>query len=110
MKKALTATLIAGAAAALMGAGTAQADTTDAAFINHLNKEGIDGITYEGYTSADFINFGHVICKKVDEGTSVKATTKHVFSKTDLSQYDSGYLVGASIASYCPWNKPLITG
>jgi len=106
MKKTITAALIAGAAtAALMGAGTAQADSNDVAFINVLNSRGIkpSGNDYTGLT-----NWGKAVCNQIDAGNSVLSVARSVYRVTPLSDLDSGYFVGASIRAYCPWDLPLL--
>ncbi len=109
MKKALTATLTAGAAAAaLMGAGTAQADSNDVVFINVLDDRGIkpSGNDYTGMT-----RWGRAVCGSIADGNTV---TEVVFALRDLSgelsNRDAGYFVGASISAYCPQYKRLVTG
>lgn len=113
MKKTLTAALIAGAAtaAALMGAGTAQADyyaEDDRLYLSVLSNR--FNITEKSAPSA--IRWGQAACKILDKGQYSAATVAMAMS--DLPEFagpvgnQTGYIVGAAIGAYCPWNKSFL--
>lgn len=98
MKKTITAALIAGAAtAALMGAGTANADVYDVAFVTVLEKRGITATS-----DASLIRLGHAACVSIAKGLSPVTVAKQLYAGSELSQSEAGYFVGASISAYCP--------
>ena len=108
MKKTITSTLIAGAAAAaLMGAGTAAADVNDVAFIDTLASRGI-GATNGG--DLTLIKWGMAVCVGIAAGDTPTQVANMIYAKTPLSGYDSNYFVGAAVAAYCPQFRRYITG
>ncbi len=112
MKKTITATLIAGAAtAALMGAGTAQADyyaEDDRLYLSVLSNR--FNITEQSAPSA--IRWGQAACKILDKGQYSAATV--AVAMGNLPEFagpagdQTGYIVGAAIGAYCPWNKSFL--
>jgi hypothetical protein len=116
MKKSMQAvpTLIAGAVAALaFGTATAQADSSDQAFLTLLARKGIS--CTEAYATcsngqSDLIQMGHAICSDLRRGrdpvTEVESLTEATHGNLNNSQV--AYMVGASISAYCPDLKSLV--
>ncbi|OBG77603.1 hypothetical protein A5714_10200 [Mycobacterium sp. E2462] len=91
---ALTAAL---GGAALLFAGPASADATDDAFIGALQR---NGINFPDRNAA--INAGHSVCSGLSKGQTRTFVVLSLVKNTDLNVRESGYLLGASMASYCP--------
>lgn len=91
------------AAGALLGAGAAHADNTDDAFIQTLTQRGqVKGYTV-GVTKT--IVMAHWVCWQVDDGASPGDAAAALADENSESRFnDWAYVVGASIAAYCPWN------
>ncbi|AWN04978.1 hypothetical protein I5H21_gp054 [Mycobacterium phage Byougenkin] len=88
-------------AAGIIGPGLAapeaHADINSDAFVMALDSEGIP------YTSKnDAIKAGKAVCTILDTGLSMYEASIVVHENTDLSMYDSGYVVGAATAAFCP--------
>lgn len=83
--------------AALIGAGTAGATTTDDMFISVLADEGIEAPSTEEAVSTAFD-----VCAMFDEGQGLYDAVDAVVEYTELGTEDSAFFVGASVATYCP--------
>ena len=76
---------------------TARADATDDAFLAALKAK---GITYPNPTAG--LVAGHEVCNELNLGKSPSQVATDVMNNSPLDGYHAGYLVGASIAAYCP--------
>jgi len=84
-------------AAALLLPAPASADQTDDAYIALLQKYGIV------VTSRDqAIATGHMVCDGLDKGQSRANLVLSIMKGTTLSAKSAGYIISASVASYCP--------
>jgi len=84
-------------AAALLSAARAAADQTDDAYIASLQKYGI------AVTNRDqAIATGHMVCSGLDKGQSRANLVLSIIKDTTLSARSAGYIITASVASYCP--------
>ena len=84
-------------AAALLAAGPAAADQTDDAYIASLQKYGIV------VTDRDqAIATGHMVCAGLDKGQSRANLVLSIIKGATLSTKSAGYIISASVASYCP--------
>jgi Protein of unknown function (DUF732) len=90
-------------AAALLFAPLAAADQGDDAFIASLQRH---NIAFTDRGSA--ITAGHSMCSGLDRGQTPTSLMMSVVRATPLSAKDAGYLLGASVASYCPQHKGAI--
>lgn len=84
-------------AAALLPAPTASADPTDDQFLAALTNYGI--VVNDG-TAA--ISMAHAVCAGLDKNPNSNLMAIKVSKEADLTPKQSGFLVGASIAAYCP--------
>ncbi|UXA04461.1 DUF732 domain-containing protein [Mycobacterium sp. SMC-2] len=91
------------AGAALLFAAPAWADQHDDAFIAEIQRSGIV-FTDRGAAIAA----GHNICAGLDSGKTPTSLVLNVVRATDLSAHQAGYLLGASVASYCPRHKAAV--
>ena len=107
MKKIITLA-IAAAALALGSAGTAQADggyytAADRAYLTTL-----DGLFNVNMNSApQAIRWGRAACNLMDRGyasTTVAVAMDELPEFRAVPSAATGYLVGAAIGAYCPWN------
>lgn len=86
---------------ALSSAPAASADPNDADFLQVLDQ---DGIVYG--SRSDGLAMGHSICIVMDEDNATTMEMVRVTSHNHaLTNSDSAYVVGAAIASFCPWNR-----
>lgn len=81
----------------LATAPAAHADINSDAFVMALDAE---GITYS--TEADVIKAGYAICDYMDTGATAYDATVMVHNNSQLDLHDSGYVVGAATAAFCP--------
>ena len=97
--RALAATAIAGTltGAAFAGTAAAHADTTDSTFVQILHEQNIGHLSGDGA----LIEIGHGICRNLRRGYSINHEIYDVYRVSSLSMSQTGYLVGASIGSYC---------
>jgi hypothetical protein len=96
-RKWLTSNAILLAMAALIFATPASADQTDDAFLAALKKHGIV------FTDPDAaIATGHRVCAGLDDGQTRAHIVLSIIKDTDLSAHVAGYVLGASVAAYCP--------
>lgn len=95
-------TLAAGAAA-LFFAVPASADPKDDSFIAEIQR---NGIVFTDRGAA--IAAGHNMCAGLDQGKTPTSLVLNVVRATDLSAHEAGYLLGASVASYCPQHKAAV--
>ncbi|TSD95132.1 DUF732 domain-containing protein [Skermania sp. ID1734] len=81
------------------GAGAAFATPDqDQQFINKLDSQ---GITFPSANSA--ISDAHVVCNKFASGNTFEDVFGMVKdANPDLSNYNDGYFIGASVVVYCP--------
>lgn len=93
----MTATLF---GTALLCAGPASADPTDDAFVSALQR---NGISFSDRNAA--IAAGHSACSGLSKGQTRTFVVLSLVKNTDLNVRQSGYLLGASMASYCPQFK-----
>ena len=106
-KLTVTVTIVAAGIAAAIGlAAPASADTTTDAYLTILENRGI----YAEDGDAHLISAGLTVCDMLDDGNSLKSVGMTVYRNTDLSAASSGYLVGASIAAFCPQYEVLLPG
>lgn len=103
--KNIIATAIIGAAmtgGVLLAQGTAHADTTDDAFLATLQAQGIvnDG------GDARSIKSAHDLCMLRADGMTNEEVITFIFNNSGLNIYNSGYLLGAAEAAYCPKYLP----
>ncbi len=89
--------------AALMTAGTAGAGSIDDTFISVLEEEGI-----EAPSTAEAIAVGHDVCVMIGGGSDLVDAVTAVSEATGLEMEDSAFVVGASVASYCPEHESMI--
>jgi hypothetical protein len=98
--------LVLAAAVALLGplaaVSTAHADTTDDKFLSMLRSEGIT----DHVSPAHAIEAGHMVCQKLDGGSTPEAVANDVVNSSNMPAYHSGYFVGAAIKAYCPQYIP----
>jgi Protein of unknown function (DUF732) len=87
-------------AAALHSAAPASADETDDAFIAALEN---NGINVNDPNAA--ITRGHNVCAALDNGQDEPFLVLDVINDTRLSARQAGFLVGVSVAAYCPQYK-----
>lgn len=95
-------------AVALAGAGwlfaaPASADASDDAFIAEIQRSGI-AVTDRGSAIA----VGHNMCAGLDKGKTPTSLVLNVVRSSNLSVHEAGYLLGASVSSYCPQHKPAV--
>ncbi len=90
-------------AAALLFAAPASADQTDDAFIAALQKHGITFTTRDAA-----INTGHSMCAGLDKGQAATNLVLSIVKDTNLTPREAGYVLGASVTSYCPQHMGVI--
>ena len=90
-------------AAALLFAAPASADQNDDVFVGALQRH---GITFSDRNAA--IAAGHNMCAGLDKRQTPTALVMNVVEATDLSARDAGYLLGASVAYYCPQHRGVV--
>jgi hypothetical protein len=83
--------------AALVGAGTAGAISTDDMFVEVLADEGI-----EVPSTREAVSLALDVCATFDEGHSLYDVVDAVSDYTELATEDSAFIVGASVGAYCP--------
>ncbi|AIM40999.1 hypothetical protein PBI_SQUIRTY_52 [Mycobacterium phage Squirty] len=100
--------IVAAAAAGAVLAGTgigfaarAGADpVTDTAYLMTLDERGIS------YPTDDYaIQAGQYVCSLLDSGAHWSRVAALITRESGLPIDDSAYMVGASIAAFCPWNS-----
>lgn len=91
---------VAMAAAGLLFAAPASADQNDDSFLAAIQR---NGIAFGDRGAA--IAAGHNMCAGLDKGKTPTSLVLSVVKATDLSAQAAGYLLGASVASYCPQHK-----
>lgn len=91
------------AGAALLFAAPASADQNDDSFIAEIQR---DGIVFTDRGSA--IAAGHNMCAGLDKGKSPSSLVLNVARSSYLSAHQAGYLLGASVASYCPQHRAAV--
>lgn len=89
--------------AALLFAAPASADQNDDVFVGELQRH---GITFADRNAA--IAAGHNMCAGLDKRQTPTSLVMNVVEATDLSAKDAGYLLGASVASYCPQHRGVV--
>jgi Protein of unknown function (DUF732) len=94
-RSAISAVLL--SATALLFAAPASADQNDDVFVGALQRH---GITFSDRNAA--IAAGHNMCAGLDKRQTPRSLVLNVVEATDLSAKDAGYLLGASVAYYCP--------
>jgi len=78
-----------------------QCRPTDSIFVSVLDEQGIP------YTQAsDAILVAKGVCVSLNEGNSLTDATLQVKNESGLSVEQSGFLVGAAAAAYCPSQSP----
>ncbi|OBG95373.1 hypothetical protein A5697_24725 [Mycobacterium sp. E3251] len=96
-------TIVALVGAAVFFAAPASADQKDDAFISEIQR---NGIVFSDRGAA--IAAGHNMCAGLDSGKTPTSLVLNVVRATDLSAHEAGYLLGASVASYCPQHRAAI--
>lgn len=76
----------------------ARADVDSDAYVMALDAQ---GITYS--SEANAIAAGRSLCTILDDGATIAATTSMVQRNSGLDRFNSGYVVGAAIAAFCPY-------
>ncbi|WP_082948352.1 DUF732 domain-containing protein [Mycobacterium sp. 852014-52450_SCH5900713] len=89
--------------AAVFFATPASADQKDDSFISEIQR---NGIVFTDRGAA--IAAGHNMCAGLDSGKTPTSLVLNVVRATDLSAHEAGYLLGASVASYCPQHRGAI--
>lgn len=69
----------------------------DQAYIAALDDE---GISYPSEQNA--IQVGHLVCESFDEGNDFVAIAMELYTSSQMDAYQSGYVVGAAVAAFCP--------
>ncbi|OBI19059.1 MULTISPECIES: DUF732 domain-containing protein [unclassified Mycobacterium] len=88
------------ASAAVLFAAPASADPNDDSFIAEIQRHGVV-VTDRGAAIAA----GHNMCAGLDKGRTPSSLVMGVARATDLSAHEAAFLLGASVASYCPQHK-----
>jgi uncharacterized protein DUF732 len=83
--------------AAFASAGVASAGSVDDTFITVITAQGI-----KPPSTKEAIGVAHDVCTVLDEGGDLVDAVTAVSDYTELEMEDSAFLVGASVASYCP--------
>jgi hypothetical protein len=81
----------------IMGAGVANADVNDDAFIQVINEKGISYTTEEKLIAA-----GHAVCDARNQGYTEIQVINAIVTATELDQSNTAYFVGAAETAYCP--------
>lgn len=84
-------------ATALRLATPASADQSDDAFLAALKKHGVVFANREAAVAT-----GHRMCAELDAGQTPTNLALSLARDTDLSVHEAGYVLGVSVASYCP--------
>ncbi len=84
-------------AASLLPTAPASADDADDAFIAALQDHGINVPDRNAAIAT-----AHSICDGFAKGDSRSHLVLSIVKGTNLSPHQAGYLIGASVASYCP--------
>lgn len=87
------------------GSSTDNGLSHDEAFISVVR----DQLPTDDISDNDLVGLGHNICIALDSGKSTTSVAM-VGVENGLSPYDAGFLVGASIAAYCPSHKNEVNG
>ncbi|OBH28898.1 hypothetical protein A5692_22145 [Mycobacterium sp. E342] len=88
------------ASTAVLLAAPASADPNDDSFIAELQRHGVV-FTDRGAAIAA----GHDMCAGLDKSRTPSSLVVGVARATDLSAREAAFLLGASVASYCPQHK-----
>lgn len=88
------------AAAAVVFAAPATADQKDDSFIAEIQRH---GVVFGDRGAA--IAAGHNMCAGLDKGRTPSSLVMGVARATDLSAHEAAFLLGASVASYCPQHR-----
>lgn len=104
MKKINRALAVAAVSATAVGAtllapAIASASPADDAYLGALDGQ---LITYPSDSYA--ISTGHDVCSLLDDGASTTDVALELSNNSGLELEDTGFIVGASIGAYCPWN------
>lgn len=86
--------------AAVLFAAPACADQKDDSFLAEIQRKGIV-FTDRGAAIAA----AHDMCAGLDKGKTPTSLVLNLVRATDLSAHEAGYLLGASVASYCPQHR-----
>ena len=100
MKTTLVTTLLGvAAAAAVVAAPAAQADTDPAAYLGSLDRNGV----HYGSPSAA-VNIGMAVCTDLRQGAHAASEIQDLIAGSNgaMSVHDAGVIVGASAATLCP--------
>jgi hypothetical protein len=91
--------------AAVVGAGAANADTVDDAFVASLAQAGIPQIA-----PAMEISAGHAVCQNLDEGTTTpdQIVAAFVRKKVFATKEQDVAMITASLTAYCPQYLPAL--
>ena len=84
---------------AAAGIGPARADAVDDKFLAAIKSHGINFDS-----SQQAIIAGHQVCDELDLGRQKPDVAQEVMQNSNLDSYKAGYLVGVSIAAFCPRN------
>jgi len=87
--------------AALVSTSIAGATTTDDMFVSVLEDEGI-----QPPSTQEAVSLAADVCKMFDKGQSLYDAVGSVATTTKLTEEDSAFFVGASVATYCPEHDP----
>jgi hypothetical protein len=98
MTKLAGAALVAGVLGlgALVSAGAAAAESTDAAFLADVQDAGISG------SPTSVIAVGHQVCSALDSGTPIMTVIDEVATQNSIDEYQGALFVTAAAGSYCP--------
>ena len=87
-------------------------DNMDEAFVTLVRGE---IPTFERISDADIVKTAKLVCTDIENVTDSDTLAQYMESfyvgtEGELSRYEVGYFIGASIAAYCPDKTYLITG
>ncbi len=100
-----TAVAVALAGATVLFAAPASADQNDDSFIAEIQR---NGVVFADRGAA--IAAGHNMCAGLDKGRTPTSLVLNVVRATDLSAHEAAFLLGASVASYCPQHRAAVGG
>ncbi|MGW4337952.1 DUF732 domain-containing protein [Rhodococcus koreensis] len=100
-----TLTLAAVIGVSALGAATV-ANAQSATSISAQDAVFLDGMADEGITFTTpgaGVELAQHICGEFGDGASFEEVAAEGLENSSLSAYDVGYLIGGSVAVYCPW-------
>jgi hypothetical protein len=83
-----------------VAAPTAYADAAVDSGSNFVGALSSRGITFTSRQAA--IAAGHEVCDELDQGKQTSDVANNVMTNSALDGYHAGFLIGVSIAAFCP--------